>query len=209
MRPSSILCDSLLMSDWTVVSGDEGWDAIGEILQAHRTPCAVTMGTFDGVHAGHRSLVAATRRLALGKGLDVVAVTFSPRPERYFAHGAVLPDLCSIDERISGLRAAGADRVVVLPFGRTLAEAPAARFAGALVDELGLELLCVGEDFSCGRDREGDPAFLRALGLVVHVHSFVRDEDGMKVSSSRLREQLSAAASQAPFAASARPTVDA
>lgn len=183
------------MSEWPLVSGDVGWDAIGEILQAHRAPCAVTMGTFDGVHAGHRSLVAATRRLALGKGLDVVAVTFYPRPERYFAHGAVLPDLCSIDERVARLCAAGADRVVVLPFGRALAEAPAARFAGALVDDLGLELLCVGEDFSCGRDREGDPVFLRALGLDVHVHSFVRDERGIKVSSSLLREQLAVAAS--------------
>jgi riboflavin kinase/FMN adenylyltransferase len=162
------------------------------------------MGTFDGVHAGHRSLVAATRRLALEQGLDVVAVTFSPRPERYFADGAVLPDLCSIDERVSRLRAAGADRVVVLPFGRTLAEVPAARFAGALVDELGLELLCVGEDFACGRDREGDPAFLRALGLVVHIHPFLRDEQGLKISSSRLREQLSGAESEAPVAASAQ-----
>lgn len=192
------------MSDWRLVPGDAGWNAIAEILRAYRAPCAVTMGTFDGVHAGHRSLVAATRRLALGQGLDVVAVTFAPRPERYFAQGAVLPDLCSIDERISRLRAAGADRVVVLPFGRTLAEVPAARFAGSLVDELGLELLCVGEDFACGRDREGDPAFLRALGLVVHIHSFVRDEHGMKISSSRLREQLSGAESQAPVAASAR-----
>src|SRR6202035_6091188 len=112
--PSSILCDSPPMSDWRLVSGDAGWSAIAEILRAHRAPCAVTMGTFDGVHAGHRSLVAATRRLAVGQGLDVVAVTFAPRPERYFADGAVLPDLCSIDERISRLRAAGADRVVVL-----------------------------------------------------------------------------------------------
>jgi riboflavin kinase / FMN adenylyltransferase len=197
------------MSDWRLVSGDAGWNAITDILQAHRTPCAVTMGTFDGVHAGHRSLVAATRRLALGRGLDVGAVTFSPRPECYFAHGAALPDLCSIDERISRLRAAGADRVVVLPFGRTLAEIPAATFAGALVDQLGLELLCVGEDFSCGRDREGDPTFLRALGLDVHVHSFLRDENGIKISSSRLREQRTAAASEAQFAASAHPTVDA
>jgi len=91
---------------------------------------------------------------------------------------------------------------------RTLAEVPAARVAGALVNGLGLELLCVWEDFSCGRDREGDPAFVRALGLVVHIHSFVHDADGMKVSSSRLRE-LNAAASRAPFAASARLTVDA
>jgi riboflavin kinase/FMN adenylyltransferase len=190
------------MSDWRLVSGGADWSAIAEILRAHHTPCAVTMGTFDGVHAGHRSLVAATRRLARARGLDVVAVTFYPRPERFFADGAVLPDLCSIDERISRLRAAGADQVVVLPFGRTLAEVPAATFGGALVDDLGLKLLCVGEDFACGRDREGDPAFLRALGLEVHVHSFLRDEQGIKISSSRLREQLSGTKAQAPVAAS-------
>jgi riboflavin kinase / FMN adenylyltransferase len=188
------------MSDRGLVSGDASWEAIEEILRAHRTPCAVTMGTFDGVHAGHRSLVATTRRLAQDRGLDVVAVTFHPRPERYFAHAPVLPDLCSIDERVSRLQSAGADRVVVLPFGRTLAEVPAAKFARALVDELGLELLCVGEDFSCGRGREGDPAFLRSLGLVVHVHSFVRDEHGVKISSSLLREQQSGAAPQASVA---------
>lgn len=166
------------------------------------------MGTFDGVHAGHRSLVAATRRLALGQGLDVVAVTFSPRPERYFTPEEALPDLCSIDERVSRLQAAGADRVVVLPFGRTLAEVPAAKFAGALVDDLGLELLCVGEDFACGRDREGDPAFLRARGLDVHVHSFVRDEHGVKISSSLLRERLSGGSSQASAGATGRLSVE-
>jgi FAD synthase len=166
------------------------WESIRRALRVHHAPCAVTMGTFDGVHAGHRSLVSATRGLALPARLPVVAVTFSPRPEQFFQPDKALPDLCSIEERVRRLREAGADEVVVLPFGKALATASAAAFAQALSDDLGLRLLCVGEDFSCGRNREGTPDRLRELGLDVHVHPFLRDEHGTKVSSSVLRVEL-------------------
>jgi riboflavin kinase/FMN adenylyltransferase len=170
------------------VSDELDWRQLTQILRSHRSPCAVTIGTFDGVHAGHRSLIAATRRLAAERSLTAVAVTFSPRPDQYFSRGPMLPDLCSLGERISRLEAAGADRVVVLPFGRALANTSAATFARGLVDELGLRLLCVGEDFAFGRDREGTPEHIRTLGVTVCVHRFVHDESGTKISSRRLRE---------------------
>jgi riboflavin kinase/FMN adenylyltransferase len=125
-----------------------------------------------------------------------VALTFSPRPDQYFSRGPMLPDLCSLEERFARLRAAGADRVVLLPFGRALAEAPAASFAQILIDDLGVELVCVGEDFAFGRNREGTPEYLRAIGLSVHIHRFVLDGSGAKISSRRLRKDVLGGGSQ-------------
>lgn len=165
------------------------WDDIRESLRSNRAACGVTVGTFDGVHAGHSSLIDATRRLAVGRGLGVTAVTFSPRPDQYFSGRAGLPDLCSVEERVSRLHAAGADSVVVLPFNEALAQAPATVFAEALSADLGARFLCVGEDFACGRKRCGTPEFLRSLGFEVHVRPLLRDARGVKISSSLLRKQ--------------------
>lgn len=108
----------------------------------------------------------------------------------------MLPNLCSLEERFARLRAAGADRVVLLPFGRALAEAPAASFAQILIDDLGVEVVCVGEDFAFGRNREGTPEYLRAIGLSVHIHRFVLDGSGAKISSRRLRKDVLGGGSQ-------------
>lgn len=157
------------------------------VLRAHRRPCVVTIGTFDGVHAGHRALVARARRLARGRALALTALTFSPRPEQLFKPDAALPDLCPLPERVRRLRDAGADDVVVVPFTRALAALDAPSFVHHLVEDLGARLLCVGTDFALGRGRAGDVAALRALGLPVETVELVCDAAGEKVSSSTLR----------------------
>ncbi len=150
-------------------------------------PCVATIGTFDGVHAGHRALVAAAREAAAARGVPCVAVTFSPRPDAVLGAGAGEPDLCSVEERVARLRAAGADHVAVVPFTRALAGVSAAGFVSALRERLGVRALCVGEEFALGRGREGDVAWLRAAGLEVLTPPLVRRADGAKVSSSELR----------------------
>lgn len=159
-------------------------------LRRHRRPSAVTIGSFDGVHAGHRKLVARTREVARDRGLAALAVTFSPRPEAVLAPQRAMPDLCSIAERRRRLLAAGADQVVVLPFTRELAGVSAATFIAALREDLLAEVLCVGEDFALGRRREGDVDALRDFGLEVITPEFVRAEDGRKLSSSTMRRAL-------------------
>jgi riboflavin kinase/FMN adenylyltransferase len=148
------------------------------------------MGTFDGVHSGHRALIASARRLADERGLPLVAVTFSPRPERLIAPAQALPDLCSIPTRIALLRDAGADDVVVVPFTKVVARISAERFARLLVEDLGLTALCVGEDFALGRERAGDVTTLRTFGLEVVAVPCVPAADGRKVSSSTLRAAI-------------------
>ena len=166
---------------------------IASLLQAHRAPCVVTAGVFDGVHCGHRQLVSRASRVARERRLKLTAVTFSPRPDAV-ATPPGLPDLCGIDERVARLRRAGADDVVVVPFTRALMGMPAAEFARHLVDDLGMRALVVGEDFALGRGREGTPDALRALGIdVVTVPLLCEIGRREKISSSTLRRRLAVA----------------
>jgi|ERR1700733_4006321 len=93
----------------------------------------LTVGTFDRVHAGHQALTACPRRLADARGEPVVVVTFSPRPEAVLAlDRPVLPDICSLPERIARLRDASVDHVEVLASDRALMSTSAADFVAGL-----------------------------------------------------------------------------
>lgn len=163
------------------------------LFAPHRAPCVVTAGTFDGVHCGHRALVARAAREARARGLQLTAVTFSPRPDAV-RRPPGLPDLCSLRERVARLRRAGAHDVVVVPFSRALMGMAASEFVEHLVEDLGMQALCVGEDFALGRGREADVHALRALGVEVVTEPLLR-EPGQpeKISSSVLRARLAVA----------------
>jgi riboflavin kinase/FMN adenylyltransferase len=166
-------------------------------LEPHRRPCVATIGTFDGVHAGHRALVALAHHIARARRLALIVVTFSPRPDEVLRRDQALPSLCSLRERERRLREAGADDVVVVSFSRGLSSMTAQSFVTSLVRGLDVKALCVGEDFALGRGREGDVPGLRELGLTVVACPLVTGPDGAKVSSSALR---SAAAHRADSA---------
>lgn len=168
-------------------------NALTDLLRAHRAPCVVTAGTFDGVHCGHRALVARAAREARARGLQLTAVTFSPRPDAV-RNPPGLPDLCSLRERVARLKRAGAHDVVVIPFSRALMGMGAEEFVGHLVDDLGMQALCVGEDFALGRGREGDVRALRAMGVEVVTEPLLCEAGRPeKISSSVLRARLAVA----------------
>ncbi|MCW3038806.1 MAG: ribF [Solirubrobacterales bacterium] len=165
---------------------------VREALRGAAGPCVVTMGTFDGVHHGHRALVRSTSALASARGLATVAVTLARRPEQVFRPDA-LPEICSLPERVARLRAAGADRVVILPFDRTVAALDYRVFAALLTDELQMRTLVVGEDFAFGHRRLGTPARLRELGIDVVEHPLIPNAAGTgKASSSAIRAAVAA-----------------
>ena len=154
----------------------------------------LTIGTFDGVHAGHRALVARARALAASRGERLIAVTFSPRPEVVLARGRrTLPDICSVDVRVARLLDAGADEVVVLKFDAELAATSAADFVAMMRRDLGMTALCVGSEFRLGRHGEGDVPALRALGVEVDAVEVVH-RHGMraKISSTTVRRAIAA-----------------
>jgi riboflavin kinase/FMN adenylyltransferase len=162
------------------------------LLRAHRRPALVTIGTFDGVHAGHRALVARTAEEAQRRGVALTAVTFSPRPDVVVSGGG-LPDICDLDERVERLRRAGADDVVVVPFTRDLAAVGAAEFVDHLVRDLGAVALCVGSDFALGRGRgrAGTVPALRELGVeVIDVPVVMLPGRPVKISSTFIRRAI-------------------
>jgi riboflavin kinase/FMN adenylyltransferase len=169
-------------------------DEIRGVMCAAGAPSVVAIGTFDGVHRGHRALLAAAAAAAREQGVECIALTFSPRPDAVWAPSA-LPDICPLDERVARLHRAGADRVVVLPFSKEFAAISYGAFAEMLTDCLQMRTLYVGSDFALGSGRQGTPEKLRELGLDVRTHPLVMAAGGTeKVSSSSIRRRLSARA---------------
>src|SRR5512143_818434 len=129
-----------------------------------RDGTAVAIGNFDGVHLGHRALIARAKALAEAHGARTVALTFDPHPSTLFAPQAPLM-VSSLARRIELLGEAGADAVVVEPFTRTLAaKAPHAFIDDVVVEALRAKAIVVGYDFSYGAGRAGTTEALRAHG---------------------------------------------
>jgi riboflavin kinase/FMN adenylyltransferase len=155
---------------------------------------AVTIGNFDGVHLGHRALVAAARTLAKTLGGPAVVVTFDPPPHQVLHPGPVRPPLSTLSERAELLHAAGADHVVVLQTSPSLlALSPEAFFEDLLARQLGAKGIVEGYDFRFGRGRAGTNATMRELcsaaGVAFEeVKQVLHREE--PVSSSRVREAI-------------------
>ena len=156
----------------------------------------VAVGNFDGVHRGHQAALEIARSEADRLGGDLVVVTFDPHPARHLRPAAAPRAATTFATRIEHLRAAGADRLVVLEFNDRIAAATPAEFAGRLLaDGLGAACVVEGENFRFGRGRSGGLDTLRELGrdlgFAVVAAPTVRTR-GDAISSTRLRQALAA-----------------
>jgi riboflavin kinase/FMN adenylyltransferase len=140
---------------------------------------AVAIGTFDGVHRGHRAAIEA----AVGAGLRSTVVTFTPHPRTVLGYEVRL--ISSLERRIQLIEAIGPDELVVLEFTPELASREAEDFIGEVLEPLRTRVVAATENFRFGKGRRGDPALLRAHGLEL---AQVAPVEG--VSSSRIRELL-------------------
>jgi riboflavin kinase/FMN adenylyltransferase len=156
---------------------------------------ALAIGNFDGLHRGHRKILRVLTTRAHDLGLPSCVLTFSPHPERVFGSGRIAM-IQTLDQRLDGLVAAGADMTLVLPFDKSFARLTAAAFVRTvLIDALRARLVVVGDGFRFGRDREGGVALLRRLGRKAGFEAAgvlpVRWK-GRTVSSSLIRALLAA-----------------
>jgi riboflavin kinase/FMN adenylyltransferase len=170
-----------------------------EVVRGHQNApawqhgAALAIGNFDGVHVGHRALIARARELAAAHGSRTVALTFDPHPSMLFS-GKCPPILASLSRRIELLGEAGADTVVVEPFTRDLAaKAPHAFVDDILIHALSARAIVVGYDFSYGQGRTGTTEALRAhggrAGIEVSIVPAV-EVNGEVASSTRVRGYL-------------------
>jgi riboflavin kinase/FMN adenylyltransferase len=138
---------------------------------------SVAIGTFDGVHRGHRRVVEA----AQASGLPTTVVTFDPHPRIALGHHVEL--LTTLERRLELLDVLGVDETLVVPFTEDLAASTPEEFAEAVLRPLGTRVVAAGEDFRFGRGRSGNLDTLAELGFDVRRVPLV---DG--VSSSRIRQ---------------------
>lgn len=169
-----------------------GIDALTPSVQG----AAVTIGTFDGVHLGHRALIARTIAEAETNGYSSVVVTWDRHPLMTL-RPEVAPRLLSAPERkLELLEATGTDAVAVLPFTEELSHLSPEEFVDqVLVRGLNAKAVFVGEGWRFGHQRAGDVDLLRKLGAANGFRADPVDlanEDGDAVSSSRIREAVAA-----------------
>ena len=124
----------------------------------------VTIGNFDGVHLGHRTLLDAARAVAARQGAAVVAMAFDPHPAGALRPGSEPPRLASLADKRAALLDAGADRVVVIEPTRSLLSQSPEQFVQWLCREHHPTAVVEGADFRFGEGRRGDMAMLERLG---------------------------------------------
>lgn len=165
-------------------------------VPAHLGPSAVTIGKFDGVHLGHRGVLAQLTALAADRGLAPVVVTFDRHPLSLLRPEACPEALVSNDQRADLLGETDVAATLVLEFTRELADLEPAEFVRqVLVDALDAKLVLVGADFRFGHRGAGTIETLRDLGAT-HGFEVVLLEDvqveGERVSSTKIRQHLAA-----------------
>jgi riboflavin kinase/FMN adenylyltransferase len=159
----------------------EGWEALAG-------PTAVTVGVFDGVHVGHRSILEQLMALSLPS----VVLTFEPHPAEVLAPGTNPRLITTIEERLALLEGVGIDVVAVVDLAEIRHLQPEEFVSQVLLSRLGAGHVVVGADFQFGRDRAGDCEFLiesgRRNGFDVEVVGLVEAEG--VVSSTRIRRLI-------------------
>jgi riboflavin kinase/FMN adenylyltransferase len=123
----------------------------------------VTIGSFDGVHIGHRKLIDGVRESAQNENRASVVVTFFPSPAIVLGRAEPFY-LTSPEEKLVQINQTGVDLMAELPFTVETAKIRAADFVDGLIEQLHMRELWIGHDFALGHNREGDAEFLTLMG---------------------------------------------
>lgn len=161
-----------------------------ELLVPEWEGAVACIGTFDGVHLGHREVIGTA--VAKGRELEmpVAIVTFDRHPAMVLRPEKCPKPISSIAGNIRIFESLGAALALILPFDLTLSQTSASDFfRSVLTERLRAATVVVGHDFAFGHNREGTADWLRARIDTTVVPPFM--EDGVRVSSSRIREAIS------------------
>jgi len=160
----------------------------------HHIPSIVTIGTFDGVHIGHKKIIERLVEAARRDSLESVILTFFPHPRMVLQKDSSIKLINTIDERIQILEKTGLDSLVIHPFTTEFSRLSAGEYVEQLlVEQLNVSHVIIGYDHRFGRNRNSNITDLASFGIK---NNFTVEEiseqdiDDVIVSSTKIREAL-------------------
>ncbi|MCC7228875.1 MAG: bifunctional riboflavin kinase/FAD synthetase [Fimbriimonadaceae bacterium] len=160
-----------------------------ELLRAEWSAAVVCLGTFDGVHLGHQTVISTAVRAAKSKGLPCVLLTFDRHPAAILAPERCPKQIASLASNLEAFAKLGVAAAVVLPFTLERSQTPAeAFFEEVIVRRVRGTEIVVGHDFAFGKNRLGTPDWLKTRIETDEIPPFEIDE--LRVSSSGIRRAV-------------------
>ena len=156
--------------------------------------CVATIGNFDGVHLGHKTIIDQVKQKASQRGVPAAVMIFEPQPREFFQGAEAPPRLMPFRQKFEALLAEGVDVVLCIRFDETFRSYSGMGFIeDVLISGLGVRHLVVGDDFRFGCDRAGDFKLLQSVGqergfTVENTRTVTVDDE--RVSSTRVRNAL-------------------
>ncbi|MDX8431373.1 MAG: FAD synthetase family protein [Candidatus Algichlamydia australiensis] len=157
-------------------------------LQRSSDPVALTIGSFDGVHAGHKYLFSQMATLAPTR----LVTTFETLPINYFRPELNIPQLTTLEEKLTLLEQAGVDLVLLLPFNKEIATLTYKEFLQKIYHHCPFNHLVLGKGAAFGKDAQGNEENIRIFSEQLHFTPHYIEKflvDGRPLSSRRLREE--------------------
>lgn len=168
-------------------------------IQRPFTNAVVAIGNFDGVHLGHQAIFQRVRQKAREINGSSVAMTFDPHPVKVLGNNGSPPLITLLEQKIELIEALGVDVFLCVPFDQSFAAVTAHEFLkNILIDKIGMKAIVIGKDYTFGKNRRGNVAFLQQhadeYGFEVIVPDWVPvSADGAeRVSSTRVRQIIEA-----------------
>ena len=156
----------------------------------------ITIGNFDGVHIGHQALFHEVIEKAEEIGGTSIAMTFDPHPLRVLNHNKTLSLITRSEQKLELISASGIDVLICIPFTHEFAAMSARAFVEQLVKRVGMKAIVTGNDYTFGRNREGNVDLLKSLGQEMGFEVLISDwiqtslVKPVRISSTRIRELI-------------------
>ncbi|MDL2123591.1 MAG: bifunctional riboflavin kinase/FAD synthetase [Deltaproteobacteria bacterium] len=167
---------------------------INKITKPYKN-AVITIGNFDGVHLGHQALFHNLIEKAIALNGTSIAMTFEPHPIRVLKKNNHPPLITLYEQKAELIEKAGLDVLICIPFTQEFAAIPAKEFVeDILVKRIGIKAIAVGEDYTFGKNREGNLALLKTLGNQCGFEVILIDELHIsntypeRISSTKIRE---------------------
>lgn len=155
------------------------------------SPCVLTIGNFDGVHLGHKSVLNRLKAVANNNSAQTAVLTFSNHPAKVICPDILVPLLCTLEHKIQLLDKEGIDTLILISFTKEFAAQSAVDFLQSIKKAVPFDTLVLGNDATLGKNREGNREIVQTISQDLDFKvEYLGDYSigGMRISSSKIRE---------------------